>query len=95
MRKGTPKEEPRKDAPTRKGGESSKAQSVAQPVENKVRVEDLLDFSFVEVAVDRRVALAELRRARRAALPQRDRLCAGTRSPLCPRTSYRRRLLRL
>ena len=53
MSKVPPKEEPRTDAKARKGDESSKA----QPVENKVSLEELLDFSFAEVVVERRVAL--------------------------------------
>jgi hypothetical protein len=45
----SPKKEPRVATPARKQDESSKAQSM----ESKVQIEGLLDFSFVEVAVER------------------------------------------
>lgn len=57
MPKATQKEESRKDVPPRKGDKVA----AAQPAENRVQIEELLDFSFVEVTAERRVALANLR----------------------------------
>ena len=53
MNEPTPNEGDCEDAAAPRQEESSKAQSL----ENKVQIGDLLDFSFVEVAVERRVGL--------------------------------------